>query len=538
MGNDATPPCKPCALRGLSTELPYPMGTLYSYTTADQVAGLRNGDPLFSKVTTDSGHRGYVFDVLAELAEAGDDAAALLEGPRYEKGCRLGRSLAGTRPSPENYGDEIIAMTLKLEAIVARVTATSSMIDFIDAKGTWSILGGTAMPERIGAIHFFNDEATYSGTVGSGCYNGTRPGKWIYRGILSRQHRDGGGVESRNTGDQTASPTRLPISAGSPPASIARGARGRRQTITDAWRRFDDTRLSRVLASLAFTSPSGLTSHPSALADDLESLAFTPNPLFGRWIEPALIDAPAREGRGARSARQGTCVDTYAIPTMRHVRAGRECTETESVHSVKPSIRLRAQCVWPDAIRHAHRGQTAFCQTSPRCWEVHEDMSRLAWEAGRVLERRGAKRVYLAQLGSPADIPTSYAHAHVHVIPITATDESARPAVVLSWRSGVVTSRSGRRRSACCVARRVVPRIVDVDRHVFRRLVELTVRSRRPARTRRSDRHPTALKAYAARWMGPTSKPISAPGSALVCSEKERALDDDASREGTAKDGS
>ncbi|WP_169928170.1 HIT family protein [Labilithrix luteola] len=71
-------------------------------------------------------------------------------------------------------------------------------------------------------------------------------------------------------------------------------------------------------------------------------------------------------------------------------------------------------------------------------WEVHEDMSRLAWEAGRVLERRGAKRVYLAQLGSPADIPTSYAHAHVHVIPVTTTDESARPAVVLSWSSGVI----------------------------------------------------------------------------------------------------
>jgi diadenosine tetraphosphate (Ap4A) HIT family hydrolase len=71
-------------------------------------------------------------------------------------------------------------------------------------------------------------------------------------------------------------------------------------------------------------------------------------------------------------------------------------------------------------------------------WEVHEDMSRLAWRAARALEARGARRVYVAQLGSPIDLPTSYAHAHTHVVPVDEVDERARPAAVFSWSSGVV----------------------------------------------------------------------------------------------------
>ncbi|MBK8212842.1 MAG: HIT family protein [Myxococcales bacterium] len=71
-------------------------------------------------------------------------------------------------------------------------------------------------------------------------------------------------------------------------------------------------------------------------------------------------------------------------------------------------------------------------------WEVHADMSRVAWRAARALEGRGAKRVYVAQLGSPVDLPTSYAHAHTHVVPVDEVDERARPAAVFSWSSGVV----------------------------------------------------------------------------------------------------
>ena len=36
------------------------------------------------------------------------------------------------------------------------------------------------------------------------------------------------------------------------------------------------------------------------------------------------------------------------------------------------------------------------------------------------------------------DLPTSYAHAHVHVVPVDEVDERARPAAVFSWSSGVV----------------------------------------------------------------------------------------------------
>lgn len=75
---------------------------------------------------------------------------------------------------------------------------------------------------------------------------------------------------------------------------------------------------------------------------------------------------------------------------------------------------------------------------SATSWEVHQDMARMAWEAGCVLEKTGhAKKVYLAQLGVVVDRLTSFAHAHVHVVPLDEIDERARPAVVFSWTSGV-----------------------------------------------------------------------------------------------------
>ena len=41
------------------------------------------------------------------------------------------------------------------------------------------------------------------------------------------------------------------------------------------------------------------------------------------------------------------------------------------------------------------------------------------------------------------DLPTSYAHAHVHVVPVDEVDERARPAAVFSWSSGVVVYEPG-----------------------------------------------------------------------------------------------
>lgn len=82
--------------------------------------------------------------------------------------------------------------------------------------------------------------------------------------------------------------------------------------------------------------------------------------------------------------------------------------------------------------RHVERG-------SELEWPVYADLQRLVWEATRAVEHAlSPARVYTAALGATVDVPTSFRHFHLHVVPVYATDERARPAHVFSWSSGVV----------------------------------------------------------------------------------------------------
>jgi diadenosine tetraphosphate (Ap4A) HIT family hydrolase len=69
---------------------------------------------------------------------------------------------------------------------------------------------------------------------------------------------------------------------------------------------------------------------------------------------------------------------------------------------------------------------------------AYAGMFDLVRRAATVLERRkGAVRVFVAQLGSPEDIRVSYPHIHVHVLPLYEGGESARPSRVFSWTEAV-----------------------------------------------------------------------------------------------------
>jgi histidine triad (HIT) family protein len=48
------------------------------------------------------------------------------------------------------------------------------------------------------------------------------------------------------------------------------------------------------------------------------------------------------------------------------------------------------------------------------------------------------RRVFVASTGASDELPMSFPHFHVHVIPVYESDERARPASVLSWSEGVV----------------------------------------------------------------------------------------------------
>lgn len=298
-GFDAAPPPPPqdcgdrnpaaglAALTGLAQAAPT-LPRLYSFTTKAQADGLRRGDPLFSKTTTDSGHRGYLFNVLEARAKTGDEVARLLAGPRFEAGRFAWPFLAGTRVSPEPYGDEILAFTFKPGALFVTVSSQQRAYAFYDARGA-RVPDATALagPERLAAFLFLHDMNTVSDTLGSPprCRLGTFDGSLVYRefylGNLAM-------IEEWSLGTQ-AIVDRLTAEIADL-RSLARDldcTNGRIGPNCDGvlrrWYAVGPNRSDQLLASMAFASPFGwngwLPVDLTRLADDLDKLRFTPSPL-------------------------------------------------------------------------------------------------------------------------------------------------------------------------------------------------------------------------------------------------------------------
>jgi diadenosine tetraphosphate (Ap4A) HIT family hydrolase len=67
-------------------------------------------------------------------------------------------------------------------------------------------------------------------------------------------------------------------------------------------------------------------------------------------------------------------------------------------------------------------------------WPEYADLQRLAHEACVALRRTlEPVRTFLAVLGAPTQLPMSFPHFHIHVLPVYHGDERARPAHVFSW---------------------------------------------------------------------------------------------------------
>jgi diadenosine tetraphosphate (Ap4A) HIT family hydrolase len=72
-------------------------------------------------------------------------------------------------------------------------------------------------------------------------------------------------------------------------------------------------------------------------------------------------------------------------------------------------------------------------------WPIYGELQRLAYDACSAIERAFAPaRTFVAVLGASEQLPMSFPHFHIHVLPIFETDERARPAHVFSWSSGVL----------------------------------------------------------------------------------------------------
>lgn len=279
------------ALTGLAQGTPRLLRA-YSFTTAAQAAGLRAGEPLLSKSTTDSGHRGVLFDVLERHATSTDatpKTAAIakeLAGPRFEKGRFAWPFLAGTRSSPERYGDEILAVDFRPEALfVVFHGHLYPDFHFYDAAGN-PIDADVAMatPERIGAFLFSSAELS-AGTIGlSSC---REPGpaltyREMYLGNLAM-------ISQWRLGTQdildriSAEVEDLRMLVRDHDCTYGRIGASCREVLT-LWDRLGPRRMDLFVGSTAFANPYGrygLTlADLSRLADDLDALRFAPNPLI------------------------------------------------------------------------------------------------------------------------------------------------------------------------------------------------------------------------------------------------------------------
>jgi len=282
---DPTPDAPLTALVGLAHGTPT-LPRLYSFTTRAQADALRAGAPIFTKTTTDSGHRGYLFNVLTEREGRGDLVAKELGSARFAAGRFAWPFLAGTRVSPERYGDDILAFTFKPEALFVAFQAKGSGYRFFDAKGA-SVPEAAAMatPERLAAFLFLNDRETHTvNTVGLACA-GTIDVGLVYRefylgnaGMLAEWSLGTQAIVDRITAeaaDLRALAREVDCSVGRVGPSC--------DAVISRWWRPGASRIERLIASMAFATPFGRSglgpADVSRLADDLDSLRFTPSPL-------------------------------------------------------------------------------------------------------------------------------------------------------------------------------------------------------------------------------------------------------------------
>ncbi|HEU0030135.1 MAG TPA: HIT family protein [Kofleriaceae bacterium] len=81
--------------------------------------------------------------------------------------------------------------------------------------------------------------------------------------------------------------------------------------------------------------------------------------------------------------------------------------------------------------RHAERIEAL-------AWPEYEALHQLAWQVGRAVDRVfGARRVYIAALGSAEPLLTSFPHVHLHVVPLVDGGSADKPAAVFTWAHGM-----------------------------------------------------------------------------------------------------
>ena len=178
----STPPVDPGLAFSPVRSPGVPPAVVWSWTTTEQADEIRRDKVLFTRESSPTLGRGFLYDVLEERAAKGDATAARLAGSELAKG-RYGWSnpwatVRGATPT-ETYGDELLMIEMRADTWYARVRTTDASIDFVDSSGS-AIATDMALAsfERVGGILFDHD-----GESSTHCSTGSGGGGLIYREI-------------------------------------------------------------------------------------------------------------------------------------------------------------------------------------------------------------------------------------------------------------------------------------------------------------------------------------------------------------------
>jgi hypothetical protein len=135
-------------------------GTLYTWTTADQIAELRRSSQLLVRDESPVHGASYLDQILYVLAQRGEPVAKLLYTTAFAKMRFAWHTPWGTRAGwpTEQYGDQLIRVTLKPDALIVSLSAATGVFEARNLRNEAVPLTAVlANPERIAAIYFVSD---------------------------------------------------------------------------------------------------------------------------------------------------------------------------------------------------------------------------------------------------------------------------------------------------------------------------------------------------------------------------------------------
>ncbi len=153
--------------------------TLYSWTTAEQVAELRADKVLLTRTETAGLGRGYAFTAIDALAARGsapeNQLLAKLSGELFVKVRYAWPNAWATRMGwpGEDYGDQLLRIVLKPEAWIVIVSDGVGLAVIDMNNELVPVADALAHSERIGAVYFYKRDVTGQGTFQS-CSGGYR----------------------------------------------------------------------------------------------------------------------------------------------------------------------------------------------------------------------------------------------------------------------------------------------------------------------------------------------------------------------------